>query len=174
MTPRVLQVLEDGRLTDSSGRTVSFRQCLVILTSNVGSQLIAKGGAGLGFELETDDAASAAEGRLRSLVLSELKSHFRPEFLNRLDEIVVRLPSRAPCMFALMHAPAHAVRQPNHASGACPCRRWHTHARCVELGKRFSNGRQAAVGNTADTAHTQNAPVEGGIGRAGSPPKPLR
>lgn len=85
-------MLEDGRLTDSAGRTVSFRQSLIILTSNVGSQLIAKGGQGLGFELEAGDAEAAAGDRMRSLVLGELKAHFRPEFLNRLDEIVVRPP----------------------------------------------------------------------------------
>jgi len=85
----MLQVLEDGRLTDSAGRTVSFRQCLIILTSNVGSHLLARGGNGLGFDLEAD-AAAAAGARARTLVLGELKAHFRPEFLNRLDEIVVR------------------------------------------------------------------------------------
>eukprot|EP00892_Ulva_mutabilis_P000347 jgi/Ulvmu1/10312/UM060_0114.1 len=86
----LLQVLEDGRLTDSAGRTVSFRQCLIVLTSNVGSQLLAKGAHGLGFAL--DDAAASAGERTRSLVLGELKVHFRPEFLNRLDEIVVFQP----------------------------------------------------------------------------------
>ena len=87
----LLQVLEDGRLTDSMGRTVSFKNTLVILTSNIGSQLIAKGGAGLGFAL--DDPSLAPEEahyqRIRSLFLDELRNYFRPEFLNRLDEVVV-------------------------------------------------------------------------------------
>ncbi|OIP76992.1 MAG: ATP-dependent Clp protease ATP-binding subunit ClpC [Oscillatoriales cyanobacterium CG2_30_44_21] len=84
----LLQVLEDGRLTDSKGRTVDFKNTLLIMTSNVGSKVIEKGGGGLGF----DFAASQEDGlytRIRSLVNEELKQYFRPEFLNRLDEIIV-------------------------------------------------------------------------------------
>ena len=86
----LLQVIEDGRLTDSQGRTVSFQNTLIILTTNVGSSVIAKGGAsGIGFELPDADAAGARHGRLRTMVLEELKSYFRPELLNRMDEVVV-------------------------------------------------------------------------------------
>ena len=84
----LLQILEDGRLTDAKGRTVDFKNTLLILTSNIGSKVIEKGGGGLGFELE-EDAAGSQYNRIPSLVNEELKQCFRPEFLNRLDEIVV-------------------------------------------------------------------------------------
>lgn len=84
----LLQILEDGRLTDAKGRTVDFKNTLLILTSNIGSKVIEKGGGGLGFELE-EDAAESQYNRIRSLVNEELKQYFRPEFLNRLDEIIV-------------------------------------------------------------------------------------
>ena len=85
----LLQMMEDGRLTDSQGRIVSFKNCLIVLTSNVGSKVIAKGGGGLGFQLQDDDEEGSAEyKRIREKVLDELKNFFRPEMLNRLDEIV--------------------------------------------------------------------------------------
>ncbi|CAN1318039.1 Chaperone protein ClpC, chloroplastic [Linum perenne] len=74
----MLQILEDGRLTDSKGRTVDFKNTLLIMTSNVGSNVIEKGGKRIGFDLE-----------IKSLVSEELKQYFRPEFLNRLDEMIV-------------------------------------------------------------------------------------
>ncbi len=85
----LLQVIEDGRLTDSQGRVVSFKNSLIVLTTNVGSSVVAKGGAGIGFELPGENSDSSQQKRLRSLVLEELKSYFRPELLNRLDEVVV-------------------------------------------------------------------------------------
>ncbi|BAC07860.1 ATP-dependent Clp protease ATP-binding subunit [Thermosynechococcus vestitus] len=85
----LLQILEDGRLTDSKGRTVDFKNTLLIMTSNIGSKVIEKGAAGLGFEFGTEDAAESQYNRIRSLVNEELKQYFRPEFLNRLDEIIV-------------------------------------------------------------------------------------
>ncbi|NJN02170.1 MAG: ATP-dependent Clp protease ATP-binding subunit [Leptolyngbyaceae cyanobacterium RM1_1_2] len=84
----LLQILEDGRLTDAKGRTVDFKNTLLIMTSNIGSKVIEKGGGGLGFEFEEDHAESQYN-RIRSLVNEELKQYFRPEFLNRLDEIIV-------------------------------------------------------------------------------------
>ena len=84
----LLQILEDGRLTDSKGRTVDFKNTLLIMTSNIGSKVIEKGGGGLGFELENDQSESQYN-RIKSLVNEELKNYFRPEFLNRLDEIIV-------------------------------------------------------------------------------------
>jgi ATP-dependent Clp protease ATP-binding subunit ClpC len=84
----LLQILEDGRLTDSKGRTVDFKNTLIILTSNIGSKVIEKGGGGLGFEFE-ENKTEATYNRIRSLVNEELKNYFRPEFLNRLDEIIV-------------------------------------------------------------------------------------
>ncbi|MBW4683971.1 MAG: ATP-dependent Clp protease ATP-binding subunit [Komarekiella atlantica HA4396-MV6] len=84
----LLQILEDGRLTDAKGRTVDFKNTLLILTSNIGSKVIEKGGSGIGFEF-AEDVTESAYNRIRSLVNEELKQYFRPEFLNRLDEIIV-------------------------------------------------------------------------------------
>jgi len=90
----MLQILEDGRLTDSKGRVVSFKNALIIMTSNVGSKVIEKGiggGGGIGFSgLEDElDAEASSYKRLKSMVHDELKNFFKPEFLNRLDEIIV-------------------------------------------------------------------------------------
>jgi ATP-dependent Clp protease ATP-binding subunit ClpB len=76
----LLQVLEDGRLTDGQGRTVSFLNCVVIMTSNLGSHLIA--------ELPPN-AGEAQHAVLRQQVLDSLREHFRPEFLNRVDDIII-------------------------------------------------------------------------------------
>jgi len=84
----LLQILEDGRLTDAKGRTVDFKNTLLIMTSNIGSKVIEKGGGGLGFEFG-ENLAESQYNRIRSLVNEELKQYFRPEFLNRLDEIIV-------------------------------------------------------------------------------------
>jgi len=85
----LLQILEDGRLTDAKGRTVDFKNTLLIMTSNIGSKVIEKGGSGLGFEFSEENQADAQYTRIRSLVNEELKQYFRPEFLNRIDEIIV-------------------------------------------------------------------------------------
>jgi ATP-dependent Clp protease ATP-binding subunit ClpC len=84
----LLQILEDGRLTDAKGRTIDFKNTLLIMTSNIGSKVIEKGGGGLGFELGESQVESQYN-RIRTLVNEELKQYFRPEFLNRLDEIIV-------------------------------------------------------------------------------------
>jgi ATP-dependent Clp protease ATP-binding subunit ClpC len=88
----LLQVLEDGRLTDAQGRVVSFKNALIVLTTNVGSSVLARGGGSIGFELPDADgqgAEAARRSRMRGLVMEELKNYFRPELLNRLDEVVV-------------------------------------------------------------------------------------
>ena len=85
----MLQILEDGRLTDSKGRVVDFKNTLIIMTSNVGSSVIEKGGGGIGFQLDGADAEDSSYNRIKTLVNEELKQYFRPEFLNRLDEIIV-------------------------------------------------------------------------------------
>ncbi|PRY49684.1 ATP-dependent Clp protease ATP-binding subunit ClpC [Geodermatophilus tzadiensis] len=82
----LLQVLDDGRLTDSQGRTVDFRNTVLIMTSNLGSELIQGRNTPLGFG--TGDGAAADAG-LRDRLLRRLRDSFRPEFLNRIDEIVV-------------------------------------------------------------------------------------
>ncbi|MEL6581174.1 MAG: ATP-dependent Clp protease ATP-binding subunit [Cyanobacteria bacterium J06621_12] len=84
----MLQMLDDGRLTDAQGRTVSFKNTVIIMTSNIGSKVIEKGGSGLGFEF-SGDKDEAQYNRVKELVNQELKNYFRPEFINRLDEIIV-------------------------------------------------------------------------------------
>ncbi|WP_016953419.1 ATP-dependent Clp protease ATP-binding subunit [Anabaena sp. PCC 7108] len=83
----LLQLLDDGHLTDAKGRKVDFKNTLIILTSNIGSKVIEKGGSSLGFEF--DNQPDASYHRIRNLVNEELKAYFRPEFLNRLDDIIV-------------------------------------------------------------------------------------
>jgi ATP-dependent Clp protease ATP-binding subunit ClpC len=82
----LLQVLEDGRLTDSQGRVVDFKNTVIIMTTNLGSRDISKG-AGLGFANSADEMSNYE--RMKAKVGDELKSHFRPEFLNRIDDIIV-------------------------------------------------------------------------------------
>jgi len=80
----LLQVLDDGRLTDGQGRTVDFRNTLIIMTSNIGSPVIQE------FFSSREGAGSAADqARVEELVRLELKNHFRPEFLNRVDDIII-------------------------------------------------------------------------------------
>ena len=85
----MLQLLEDGHLTDSQGRVVDFKNTLIIMTSNIGSRAIEKKGNGLGFEMMNGDDELEKYNRIRDQVNGVLKLTFRPEFLNRLDEIVV-------------------------------------------------------------------------------------
>ncbi|RDX76255.1 hypothetical protein CR513_43776, partial [Mucuna pruriens] len=84
----MLQILKDGRLTDNKGMTVDFKNTVLIMTSNVGSSVIEKGGRKIGFDLDYDEKDSSYN-RIKSLVTEELKQYFRPEFLNRLDEMIV-------------------------------------------------------------------------------------
>ncbi|HRY16199.1 MAG TPA: AAA family ATPase, partial [Candidatus Competibacteraceae bacterium] len=76
----LLQVLDDGRLTDGQGRTVDFRNCVVVMTSNLGSQMIQ--------ELAAQDNYPL----MKSMVMAQVADHFRPEFVNRIDEVVVFHP----------------------------------------------------------------------------------
>jgi ATP-dependent Clp protease ATP-binding subunit ClpC len=82
----LLQVLEDGRLTDSQGRTVDFKNTVIIMTTNLGTRDIAKG-INLGFAANETDASNY--DRMKTKVQDELKQHFRPEFLNRVDDVIV-------------------------------------------------------------------------------------
>lgn len=82
----LLQVLEDGRLTDGQGRTVDFRNTLVIMTSNVGAESIRNSNR-VGFTSQADETENY--NRMKNRVMEQLKSTFRPEFINRVDEIIV-------------------------------------------------------------------------------------
>jgi ATP-dependent Clp protease ATP-binding subunit ClpC len=82
----LLQVLEDGRLTDSQGRTVDFKNTVIIMTTNLGTRDISKS-LGLGFANADDDLTNY--DRMKGKVQDELKNHFRPEFLNRIDDVIV-------------------------------------------------------------------------------------
>lgn len=82
----LLQILDDGRLTDSQGRTVDFKNTVIIMTSNVGARLLTEKQNTLGF---ADEGKEKAEEDTKKLVLDELKKTFRPEFLNRIDDIIV-------------------------------------------------------------------------------------
>jgi ATP-dependent Clp protease ATP-binding subunit ClpB len=79
----LLQVLDDGRLTDGQGRTVDFRNTVIVMTSNLGSQLIQ--------EFSTDDTPESYT-KMKAMVMGVVQAHFRPEFINRLDDIVVFHP----------------------------------------------------------------------------------
>lgn len=82
----LLQILDDGILTDSQGRKVDFKNCIIIMTSNVGARLITEEKSSFGFAESSDN--SSAE-KIKEAVMGELKNTFRPEFLNRVDDIIV-------------------------------------------------------------------------------------
>lgn len=85
----LLQILDDGVLTDSQGRKVDFKNCVIIMTSNIGASLISKSGPGtLGFAGEEKKSGMTHE-EIKDAVMGELKKNFRPEFLNRVDDIIV-------------------------------------------------------------------------------------
>ncbi|MBK7721206.1 MAG: ATP-dependent Clp protease ATP-binding subunit [Austwickia sp.] len=83
----LLQILEDGRLTDSQGRVVDFKNTVIIMTTNLGTRDISKSIGGLGFTSGKDIGGNY--DRMKNKVTDELKQHFRPEFLNRVDDVVV-------------------------------------------------------------------------------------
>lgn len=81
--------MEDGQLTDSLGRKVNFRNAVVVMTSNVGAKAITDSRRSLGFTQQTGEGAGRTDAEIRSMVMSDLKKTFRPEFLNRVDDIIV-------------------------------------------------------------------------------------
>jgi ATP-dependent Clp protease ATP-binding subunit ClpC len=83
----LLQILEDGRLTDSQGRTASFKNSVIVMTSNIGARYMTDGAKKLGFEYRGD--GDPAEADIRERVMAELRQTFRPEFLNRIDETII-------------------------------------------------------------------------------------
>jgi ATP-dependent Clp protease ATP-binding subunit ClpC len=84
----LLQVLEDGRLTDSYGRKVDFRNCIIIMTSNVGAEILRKQGS-LGFKAQSSETSYQ---QMKERLLEEVKKTFKPEFLNRIDDVIVFRP----------------------------------------------------------------------------------
>ena len=88
----LLQILDDGRITDSQGRTVDFKNAVIVMTSNIGAKALTASSGKLGFTSEDRDADPGAEQafrQARETVLAELRQTFRPEFLNRIDDIIV-------------------------------------------------------------------------------------
>ena len=88
----LLQMMDDGHLTDSFGRKINFRNCLIIMTSNLGVKKLQDFGSGVGFDTST--RISNNEAMKKALLEKELKNHFTPEFLNRVDEVVIFNPLR--------------------------------------------------------------------------------
>jgi ATP-dependent Clp protease ATP-binding subunit ClpC len=88
----LLQIMEDGRLTDGLGRTVSFTNTIIIMTSNLGAKHLISAQRGMGFEITDGKEEERSFERMKSLVLDEVKKFFKPEFINRLDGIVVFHP----------------------------------------------------------------------------------
>ncbi|MDD5246294.1 MAG: ATP-dependent chaperone ClpB [Candidatus Omnitrophica bacterium] len=86
----LLQVMDDGRLTDGQGRTVNFKNTVIIMTSNIGAELIQKHGSSLGFKTHKEEETQFKG--VREQLLAEVKRNFRPEFLNRIDDIIVFNP----------------------------------------------------------------------------------
>jgi len=84
----LLQILEDGVLTDAQGRRIDFKNTIIIMTSNLGAKLISSQGGPLGFA-DSNSSGSLSQSQIRDAVMGELKNAFRPEFLNRVDDIIV-------------------------------------------------------------------------------------
>ena len=85
----MLQILDDGRLTDGQGRTVDFKNTIIVMTSNVGARSITEGHTKLGFDHEERTDGMRSDEEIREAVMADLKRVFRPEFLNRIDETIV-------------------------------------------------------------------------------------
>ncbi|AGG07165.1 ATP-dependent Clp protease ATP-binding subunit [Dehalococcoides mccartyi] len=87
----LLQIFDDGHLTDAKGRRVDFRNTIIIMTSNIGAELIRKGSGTIGFATQTDESKAQQTNfeHMKDKLLGELKKSFRPEFLNRIDSVVV-------------------------------------------------------------------------------------
>ncbi|HTA08558.1 MAG TPA: ATP-dependent Clp protease ATP-binding subunit [Streptosporangiaceae bacterium] len=85
----LLQVLDDGRLTDGQGRTVDFKNTILIMTSNLGSDVVTRRGAALGFAGEGASSDDSQDRALQDQLMRRLRESFRPEFLNRIDEIII-------------------------------------------------------------------------------------
>ncbi len=106
----LLQIMEEGRLTDSFGRHVDFKNVILIMTSNLGSAQI-KGGAGLGFgKADAQSESTEKMKRMKSDVMFEVERHFRPEFLNRVDELIIFNPLNKEDLHRIIHNQLHEVQ----------------------------------------------------------------
>ena len=103
----LLQVMEEGQLTDSFGRVVDFKNVVLILTSNIGANII-KNKTGLGFVKKDDEAQHE---KMREMLMHEIERHFKPEFLNRLDEIIVFKPLTKEDIYKIFDIEIKGVRQ---------------------------------------------------------------
>jgi ATP-dependent Clp protease ATP-binding subunit ClpC len=105
----LLQIMEEGRLTDSFGRHVDFRNTVLIMTSNLGSHMITSGG-GLGFgKPKAEDSSDDKKKKIRADVMAEVERHFRPEFLNRVDELIVFNPLTREDLKRILHIQLNEV-----------------------------------------------------------------
>ena len=107
----LLQVLDDGRLTDGKGRTVSFKHAVIIMTSNIGSDLIldlGKRRGAIGFA-HADEESSLNEEQMKQGLMERLRDQFRPEFLNRIDETVIFHALRREHLTDIVRLQTHAV-----------------------------------------------------------------
>jgi len=103
----LLQIMEEGRLTDSFGRQVDFRNVLLIMTSNIGASII-KNQAGLGFASRDQDKSYE---KMRSNLMNEVNRHFRPEFLNRLDDVIVFKPLQSEDLTRILDIELRGIRE---------------------------------------------------------------
>ena len=103
----LLQVLEDGRLTDSFGRKVDFRNCIIIMTSNVGAEILRKQGS-LGFKVQSSEVSYE---QMKERLLDEVKRTFKPEFLNRIDDVIVFRPLQREDLFHIIEIEMGEVQE---------------------------------------------------------------
>lgn len=106
----LLQVLDNGRLTDSKGKTVNFKNSIVIMTSNVGSEVI-RAMSNIGFSISDTEKLEAEEEEYREKIMTAVKENFRPEFLNRIDEIIVFNPLTPRDLEKIVEIQLEAVRK---------------------------------------------------------------
>ena len=132
----LLQIMDDGHLTDSSGRRVDFSNTVVVMTSNVGAKAITDGRAPLGFAIDGDDGGSALQQQVRQ----ELRRTFKPEFLNRVDEIIVFRRLDTGDMLAITRRLLKEVEQRFLTLGLSLAVPEETARRLSELGRSEQNG----------------------------------
>nr|BDT36006.1 ATP-dependent Clp protease ATP-binding subunit [Myxococcus sp. MH1] len=109
----LLQILDDGRLTDSRGRTVDFKNAVIIMTSNLGSEAMGAARAALGFQRSEDEEKTGRE-RASEAVMNALRGHFRPEFINRIDDIIVFHPLNPAQLRRIVDTMLEATRRKLH------------------------------------------------------------